>query len=470
MRFKLRPAASLVLAAAAVASGVLVTGAPAAAAVTAVPLAAKPSDDILVDEAHQRLYVSVPDLDQVLVRNLDGSAVTTISGLSNPQELALSPDGGHVYVIEQGEASLGRISTADHSVTHITLANVCPMSLTVTGGQVWFGYRTCNGPSGGLGRIDSAAATATTFLTEQWNTLPLVRALPDHPERLTALGTGGQAFVYDVSSGTPVSVVRGSIDLDGGSGCYDAALLAGGTRVALDCGSQYKFIIADTTDLSVQGSFQAKDAANAIAVSPDGRYVALGTGGLYAPDVHIYDTQSGLPGTWLRDYEFGHNVYLNDGTLAWGANGLLYAAAGNHYDASSLQLLTDAKTPQPLLRVGAMSAVQVLSNSGLSRVVVTGTVSCDKTTDVHLNGTLHQTVGGTQRDMAILFDVRCTAGVPRAWSYEISSYYSQYFAPGPATVGIQAQPTDPDYAGYLATGSSAFELRVRRTSPFGRRG
>ncbi len=470
MRFKLRPAASLVLAAAAVASGVLVTGTPAAAGATTVPLAAKPAGDIVVDDARQRLYVSFPDLNQILVRDLNGAAVATVTGLTRPYEMAVAPDGGYVYVVEQSRASIARVSTADHTVSRITLTNACPLSVTATGGKVWFSFATCNGPSGGVGVVDSAAGTATTTVTEQWNQAPMARALPDHPERLVLTTEHGGVFVYDVSSGAPVQVTRGSVDLDGGGNCRDSAVLAGGTRIAFACGSPSALNVYDTADLSLKAAFPAFNGLNAVASTADGRYVAIGNPGPHGQDVEVYDTQTGMPGTWLRYYEFGEQSYLNTGTLVWGADGRLYGASGYHYDASSLQILTQAKTPQPVLRLGPASAVQAASRNGHVRVTMTGTVACDKSTVVDVQASLIQMVDNYPRSMTAMVSVACTAGVTRAWSAEIPPEFRDYFSPGEVTVSVIAKALDAEYSNYVTTGSTSFTMHRRLSSPFGRRG
>lgn len=469
MWLTVRKAATAVTAGAvALAAVVLAAGAPASAGVTAVPLASALAADILVDDAHQRLYVSVPSLSQVLVRTLDGAAVATVGGISKPGELALSPDGAYVYAVQQNATAIARISTADHSLTKVTFSGGCLLSLAATGGDVWFTYTACfGGSTGGLGVIDSDTGAVTTF--ENGSGLPMARAMPNHPERLVLVGHEGvQVHVYDVSSGTPVAVVKGTANLGGGGNCRDAGVFAGGTRVVIACGAPYEHRVFDTLDLSPEGAFPSDAYPNAVAISPDDRYVAAGISGWYEPDVYVYDAADGVPGTWLRTYEVaGYAESTVTNALAWSADGRLYAVSeptdGN---IAYLHILTNAQQPQPLLRVGPASAVISATPGGFRKLVVTGTVSCDETTVVDLTGNVSQT--GT--NMSYTASVDCTAGVARAWTAEVPSAYVQYYEPVETTVTVSARARNPEYGTYTAVSSSTFELRVRLSSPFGRRG
>ncbi len=464
----MRKAAVLAAGAAALAASVFVTGAPASAGATALPLTSAMAADIVVDDAHQRLYISVPSLSQVLVRTLDGAAVTTVGGISKPGELVVSPDGAYVYAIQQNATAIARISTADHSVTKVAFTGGCPLSLTATGGDVWFTYTACSGGgTGGLGVIDSDTGVITPFANGSG--LSMARALPNHPERLVLVASEGvQVHVYDVSSGTPAVVVKGTANIGGGGNCRDAGVFAGGTRVVIACGSPYEHRVFDTLDLSPEGAFPSDAYPNAVAISPDERYVAAGISGWYEPDVYVYDAEDGVPGTWLRTYEVaGYAESTASNALAWSANGRLYAVSEpDNSNVAHLHILTNGQLPQPLLHVGAASAVLAATPGGARKLVITGTVSCDANTVVDITGNIFQ----TGSNMSYTASVNCTAGVARAWTTEIPSAYVQYYQPIETTVTVSAQARDPEYGTYTAVSSSTFDLRVRLSSPFGRRG
>lgn len=482
MRLTPRAAVSLAAAAAALAAATLLAvGSPALAGVTAVPLTTGTAADIVVDNAHQRVYISFADSNQVLVRALNGAAVTAVTGLDKPWELALSPDGAYVYVVESGlTSSIARISTADHSVSRIDLATECPKSLTVTGGRVWFGYRACDGSSGGIGVIDSAAGTATTFVTGTVYTPHRIRAVPDHPERVALTGMAGEVAVYDVSSGTPTEVVRGQVD--GVTNCQDAGVFAGGTRLVFACGAPYEHRVWDTADLSAEGAFPSDSYPNSVAVTADGRYVAAGIDGSYDPDVYVYDTQSGVPGTFLRNFDFGTGRNLHPSALAWGANGWLYAVASTYNGPATLHILTDGSGPEPepvpspspspappkpKVYLGPLSAVLVNLPSGSQRVLVTGTVTCDKDTDTAINGDVYQSPTGMS--VAFTANAYCRAGSTRTWYAVLPIDYSALLRPIWTDVSARARALHPDFGSYAATGSTTFVMQQRHTSPFGRK-
>ncbi len=501
MRFSPRSAASLATAAITLAaSAVLVSGTAAEAGDSSVRLSNKTAADIAVDDAHQRLYVSIPEDNQVLVRALNGAAVTAVTTLVAPTELVLSPGGDYVYVVERGQSSIARISTADHSVSRIDLATECPQSLTVTGGRVWFSYKICTSYASGVGVVDAAAGTATTHPLEPNTMYPLIRALPDHPERLVLLGQSGEFGIYDVTEGTPALIVKNRIfALDN---CRDAAVFAGGTRVVTACGSPYEHSVFDTANLLPDGAFPSSHYPNAVAFSADGRYVAVGIDDYTSTDVRVYDARNGAPGQLVRSHEFGP-LNLNANALAWGANGWLYAVAG--YGAT-LRILTDDSGPQPepvpsptpsvspspspspspsaspsptptpkpsqppvptpKLQLGAVAAVVAVPPSGYPRLVVTGTVTCTDDTDIRVYGYLYQP--GVSGAFEIV--VACKAGFARAWAATIVDEYPWYFTPGATTFNLTARALNPAYNNYAAVYGGTFVVPVRHTSPFGRRG
>jgi len=335
-RAVVRRTAVLVLGILALSSGLL--GIPAsavAASETVVELPLTSVRDVVVDDAHGHVFVTGWGSDHVVVRDLDGAAVTTITGQQGAAQMTLSPDGSTLYVaLDEGDA-VSAISTTTLSevMRYPTGAGTCPTTLAVTMGKLWFGYGCYGEGKGNLGVIDPAAQPATVVMDKAawiFYDAPGLQASAAKPGLLVGGRMGGSPSrlrLLDVSSG---DVVLGA-EVEPGSNLQDFAITADGTHVITASGGPYRHLAFRTTDLSHDGVYGWLDAyPNAVAVGAGG-FVAAGRHAFDAPDVYLYESEGPL----MRRIELGGDA---TGEHRLGAAGLAFNA-----DATRLYAVTDTR-------------------------------------------------------------------------------------------------------------------------------
>lgn len=328
MRSGLRAATAAVVVIAS--SVVMVASGPAAHAtdgtVTRTPLPPGAVGDVLVDDGNGQVFTSMSTGGSVVVTGLNGQITATVTGLANPGGMTLSGDGSTVYVTEGKTASLAAIDTVSHAVTHKALPEgTCPVSVTFTGGKVWYSYFTCSDPAvAGIGVFDPASGTASNGVF----TVPVghLRALPSRPDRLALLETQGVMHVYDVSA-TPAVVVEG---VDAGDDCEDAALYGNGDHLVTSCRSQSVHWVYATADLALTRYFGHVSEPVAATVSPQQRFAAVAYTRPTTTGYRIYRLEPEQSGSYIHEYGTAHLV-VYPGTLAFSDGGHMFAAVDNRY-------------------------------------------------------------------------------------------------------------------------------------------
>ena len=206
MRFK----QSIAAAAAAVAGVAIPAGVPAfaaQAASTVVTLPIRQYSHMLIDPAHQHLFItSGSGSSSILVTDYSGQTVATIPDEPGATGLVLSGDGSTVYAALADGDAISAISTSTLSETarYATGTGMEPTYVAYSSGKIWFGYGgSC---AGGIGSIDPSTSPATVTLKAAsgfWYAAPMLAAIADG--ELVA-GEPGQSPVqmasFDVSSGT----------------------------------------------------------------------------------------------------------------------------------------------------------------------------------------------------------------------------------------------------------------------------
>ncbi len=152
---------------------------------------------IVVDSAHGHVFISQgsSSLNEIVVTNLAGQDVTTITGQDGVRGIALSPDRGTLY------AALG----SSHAVTAIDTSTLqqtasyplgdanTPQDVAVQSGKVWVSYDTGTVGSAAIGDID-LSATTPAFETQAamggWYSAPGLAADPDDTGVLVAAEPG----------------------------------------------------------------------------------------------------------------------------------------------------------------------------------------------------------------------------------------------------------------------------------------
>ncbi|WP_371778351.1 YncE family protein [Streptosporangium subroseum] len=241
--------------------------------------------------------VAVSIDDRIVIADTTGEVEGTITGLSGAYGLAMTPDGTRLYAALTGSKEVAEIDTATREITRrVDLAAYgCPSSLALTGERLWVGYG-CDGALGVLS-LDLSVTTpepapfevplkAGPFLAAAGNTLVV-------GERG---GSPADLFVYDVSGAAPV--FRGEIDghTYNTGRLNDVTVTPDGSHVISAFAVPDAFDMWDATTLARVHSYEKGPEAEgypaAVAVSPDGAYIAGGRN--YLPTgMTLYDTASG---------------------------------------------------------------------------------------------------------------------------------------------------------------------------------
>jgi sugar lactone lactonase YvrE len=356
------------------------SAAPAAAAAPAVSLTNFYM--IVADTPHGHLFLSQGSSGgTIVVANLAGKLIGTVSGQAGTQGIALSPDGSTLYAALPGQDAVDAISTAtlQQTASYPLGTGNSPVSVAVQSGKVWVSYSTTT-PSGAIGDVDLTMTTPAfvpqPVMSTTWTSAPQIAADPADGGILVAdLGGTPDLASYDVSTATP-TVLAGPAPYNGPNGCenqQDMAVSAGGKEFVLACGFPYNHFKYSTANLTQVGDYPSNSYPNAIAIAPDGT-VAAGVSGWYNPDIYVYHADKTAP---LNEYEFGGPTWnLVARGLAWSAKGSTLYAVTQDMDTSAW-------------------AIRVLNNPTLTvaTLQLRGTFKAQIGAKVTLTGTLSFTVG-----------------------------------------------------------------------------
>lgn len=308
--------------------------APAATAATVLPI--DRLGDIVVDQAHGRVFMSGgPDSSRIVVTDLSGGNLRTVDVVGGANQMTLSADGSTLYAaLTRGDA-VAAVDTTSLAVEKIpTGAQSCPYDVAETAGKVWFSYGCSS--AGNIGAIDTVThAVVAGLMTTTYDGAHLLESSPGLPGRLAAHGDNALS-ILDVTGGETPTVETGpTIESQGD----DLAVTPDGSRVITTSMSPYVHPVYLTADLSADGAYDTAPYPNAVAVRADGM-VAAGSMGIYEPDVYVYE-----PGkrSVYRTYDFGTSStarpYVQQGGLAFGAN-RLYAVTGDFDGHLALRVIT----------------------------------------------------------------------------------------------------------------------------------
>lgn len=311
----------------------LATALPARAGTdTAAALPLSTVQDVLVDDAHGHVFVTGGATDGIVVRTLDGAAVTTITNEPGAAKMALSNDGSRLYVgLSAGDAvSAIDTTTLTEVARYATGASTCPGSVADVGGKLWFGY-SCAAAGSNLGVIDPSTTPATVTLdrvpANTFSGLPWLQAVPGTPGLLAAgdiAQSWGSLTLVDVSSGSAVLGATRSF----ANPLNDLAVTADGTHVLTASPDSSLVQAFKTTDLSADGVYgSANQDPVAVAAGPGG--LVVGANWSARPAVNVSRPDASL----VRTYDFGDCTY--GGSCLPIASGAAFTA-----DGSRLYVLT----------------------------------------------------------------------------------------------------------------------------------
>jgi hypothetical protein len=355
------------------------SGSHAAAAPTALQLGAV--NDIVVDSAHGKVVIAgransfINDgyTGGILVGNVNGTGMTKLPGIGDTNSVVLGPDG-FVYATEQ-DGHIAKIDTSTSTVTSFSTGTAgCPFGIAFADTELWFSYGCSPGTDAGLAELSTTDGTVTAnVLAGPRQARALLAGVPGQSELLaTNIAPGGSDLNLLTVSGTTATVAHtvSSITVADMTVSPDAStvLVANGTN-----GVTY-----DVADLSVGAlTYDAPfGAADAVAYSADGAYVAVGAGIPGDPDtITTFGPNSSVP---IRTYDTstpgsagpGQNTIPQQRGLDWSGTAVLglYADYGDAYPI--LKVLTDAlQTPSTMSLSGPHSATRA------RQLTITGTLS-----------------------------------------------------------------------------------------------
>ncbi|MFJ6541754.1 Ig-like domain repeat protein [Streptomyces sp. NPDC091385] len=310
--------------------------------------------DMVVDGAHQRVYVSDPSGGKIVVTDYSGTVKATLTGLSGVTGLALSADSGQVYAAVKNSDRIIAVDTGTYAQTASYPVGDAPSDLEVVDGRIWFSQNT------DFGSLDVSGAEPVVHLAQRgdvgfYGGSTFLAADPSVPGVLVA-GSGSDLAVYDVTADGATLRAKGQMD----SGVKQLDLTPDGRQVLTSWGSGGGYSIGaySTTDLTQQTGYPDDAYPNAVRVAPDGT-VAAGSFSWYDPDVHIHRPGDPVP---VRTYDFPNTGNssgadtLVDGALAWAPDSSrLFAVSENTYGTLTLRTLTDPTKELPTLTVSAPS-------------------------------------------------------------------------------------------------------------------
>ncbi|MBW8797987.1 MAG: Ig-like domain repeat protein [Streptomyces sp.] len=340
---------------------------------TSAPLPIKSTGDIVVDGAHQQVFISDPANGKIVVTDYAGNVVkqltTNLSGVSG---LELSADSGTLYAAVQDLDAIAVIDTATDTETTRYPVGDKPLSVALAGGKLWFGYG--GDAAGNIGSVDLTGDQHEVTLNQDnsWYSAPVLDAAPGTDTLVAGqLGLSPATVAsYDVSSGTAAKLAS---TREAGSNLGDLQVTPDGKDVVVASGAPYYHQVFKTSDLNEDGKYTTTAYPNSVAIAPDGT-VAGGSFAWYDPDVYIFHPGSSEA---VRSYDFpntGHSSgadTLAPGGLAWAPDeSRLFAVTSNDAGVYSLR---EYDTPGRAATTVTVNAPATATRA--KQLTVTGAVS-----------------------------------------------------------------------------------------------
>jgi len=389
MRVKRRLAVAMA-GAVAVVGGVASVGLPATsarAATTTVALPISTYSDMLIDPAHQHIFISSAGSNTILVTNYSGQTVATIANEPGAYGLALSSDGSTVYAALSTGDAISAISTDTLAETarYATGTGTDPTYVAYTSGKVWFGYGTYGQPfQNGIGSIDPSTSPATVNLSATneslalWYAAPMLTASPNG--ELVAgetMVSGGITMVsFDTSSGGVATALSyGSFS---GGGVESMQITPDGKDVVVASGAPYYHQIFQVSNLSAVGEYPTAPYPDSVSITGNG-IVAAGIDS-DSSEVFMFAPGAGSP---LNTYTFGS--YSSPEYLA--DDGVAVTPDGRELFAITSTAPTPSSTKPPLAPNPTLNIIADPAQSS-STLSVTGPATDNRDQAITLTGAL----------------------------------------------------------------------------------
>lgn len=335
-------------------------------AYTALPLTGV--RDIVVDESHDRAYISgAPTDDRIVVVAGDGSILHEITGVTGATELALNGDGSRLYAAVPASDAIVEIDTASYVVTMLPTGDgTCPNEVAAMGSTVWYAEDDgCDGQFTILRILDPITGTTQVALGPYpfgYYYDPDLYRVPGSDHLLVEQRgvSGGNLDIIDTSDRSLLA--RQQLVNSPG----DVVLSPDGAQIALGYwGLSAEFEVRSTSDLQITASPDLPAGWNPATAAGDDAHVALA-----ADDgtIAVLDRTSLTAANKIR---FGGELYPGVDKLAF-LSGALFALQHRADDTVRLYRSAMPGVPAPLLTATAPNPVTVGKPATLSGTLSEG--------------------------------------------------------------------------------------------------
>lgn len=436
--------------------GLPAVSARAATTTTTVALPISSYSHMLLDPAHQHIFISSAASNTILVTDYSGQTVATIANEPGADGLAVSGDGSTVYAALSTGDAISAISTSTlaESARYATGTGTDPAYVAYAGGRIWFGYGNQYLQSG-IGSIDPSTTPATVTLNATkdssvaWAGAPVLTASPNG--ELVAGDPNVESTTmasYDVSSGT-ATVLAAPRSLNSAAYNYLSTgvmramqITPDGKDVVVATGAPYYHMIFQVSDLSIVGEYPTTYYPNSVSIASNGT-VATGVDS-GTPTVALFAPGGTTP---LRTYSnFGAYLGLaNDGLAITPDGSDLFAVTTDVYgNTVTLNIITDpVQGPSTLSVTGPATGNQdrpiTLTGTlgGASPYAGGQTLQVTRTDPTHPNGVALPDVTTAADGSFTITDTPPKAHVDRATvTYKVSYAGDAYLTGSTASVSV----------------------------------
>lgn len=430
------------------------TGSAAADEAKLLPVSS--AADLVVDGAHQRVFISDPDGARIVTTDYAGHVLTTTTGLPGVRDLLLTD---RLYAAVPGTGSIVSFDPATTTRVASYPTGGAPRTLAAAAGRIWFGEDGLTlgslDLSGDRPVVTRGSTAGSSYEGTWWSNAPLLASSPDRPGLIAAVDpsiSGAVFSLLDVSTDPPTPLARRAVG-DRGAGM---AFSPDGSRLIVT-GVQNEVTALSSSDLSTIERYQATDPfPGAVAMRSDGAF-AVGAGGDDKDAVALYSpgTAAAVKQLDLREAPEAGSLTLTSlsHAMAWEPGGQrLFAVAvkgstsASHPDSVlTLQVLNDpARTPVTIqLTVPAAAQPgQAYTVSGfLSTPVPTGLPLVIMRTDPATPG--GRRVGPQTVPAYNSFEFQDVQAVAGTVTYTVSIPGDDEFAAGSASASVPVAASRP---------------------------
>jgi hypothetical protein len=263
---------------------------------------------LVVDEAHQHVFVTGAPPQHpwdgtganstIVVMNFDGSVAKTITGESGAAGMTIS--GGTLYVARCGATTIDTFSTATLVKTGtLTVGRVMlyPCDLAIQGGRLWYDVESSIQQIGAMASLTLASPHVETL--SDLGDAPVYAEDPADPGQLLVADTYGEPadfHLWDISA-SPWTVTTYNSALSG--------IVRLGTGMAVTADGQHVWLIDESgspsryplPSLAAPDKVLTEDlnGANALALSPDGGYIATAVQNISDTGIDVTPTNQTSP-------------------------------------------------------------------------------------------------------------------------------------------------------------------------------